>query len=77
MNNFFQLIRKMSSSSVLEKISDVNIENKGRYKYILVKVTDQNDSSNISKYVVRGGRAFEFHGKNNSNNNNSKDYLIM
>lgn len=53
----------MSSCPVLEKISDVVIDNRGRYKYILVKVTDQNDSSNQSKYVVRGGRAFKFHGK--------------
>lgn len=52
----------MSSSPTLEKISDVIIDNTGRYKYILVKVTDQNDSSHPSKYVVRGGRAFEFHG---------------
>lgn len=48
--------------SSLTKIQDVNIDNRGRYKYILVKVTDQNDSSNQSKYVVRGGRAFEYHG---------------
>lgn len=49
--------------SALAKIPDVNIDNRGRYKYILVKVYDQNDSSNQSKYVVRGGRAFEYHGK--------------
>lgn len=53
----------MASSSALEKIPDVEIDNKGRYKYILIKVADQNDSSNHSKYVVRGGCAFEYHGK--------------
>lgn len=52
----------MASCSALEKISDVIIDNRGRYKYILVKVADQNDSSHPSKYVVRGGRAFEYHG---------------
>jgi len=51
------------SSSALEKIPDVDIDDKGRYKYILIKVTDQNDSSNISKFVVRGGQRFDFHGK--------------
>lgn len=51
------------SSSALEKIPDVDIDDKGRYKYILIKVTDQNDSSNQSKYVVRGGQRFDFHGK--------------
>lgn len=56
----FQFIHTMSA---LAKIPDVNIDNRGRYKYILVKVVDQNDSSNQSKYVVRGGRAFEYHGK--------------
>lgn len=52
----------MAANSALEKISNVNIDNRGRYKYILVKITDQNDSSHLSKYVVRGGRAFEYHG---------------
>jgi phosphohistidine phosphatase len=52
------------SSSVLQKIPNVGIDNRGRYKYILIKVVDQNDSSNQFKYVVRGGRAFEYHGKN-------------
>lgn len=51
------------SSSALEKIPDVGIDDKGRYKYILIKVTDQNDSSNQSKYVVRGGQRFDFHGR--------------
>ncbi|XP_025410538.1 sex-regulated protein janus-A-like isoform X1 [Sipha flava] len=53
-------IRTMSSS-VLQKIPNVGIDNRGRYKYILIKVVDQNDSSNQFKYVVRGGRAFEYH----------------
>lgn len=53
----------MSSCPALENILNVVIDNRGRYKYILVKVTDQNDSSKQSKYVVRGGRAFEYHGK--------------
>lgn len=47
----------------LAKIPDVAIDQRGRYKYILVKVTDHNDSEKPSKHVVRGGRAFEFHGK--------------
>ncbi|XP_050429366.1 14 kDa phosphohistidine phosphatase-like [Adelges cooleyi] len=54
-------IHTMSSSSTLKKIPDVELDNRGRYKYILVKVTDQNDSANNSKYVVRGGRQFEYH----------------
>ncbi|XP_025410539.1 uncharacterized protein LOC112683638 isoform X2 [Sipha flava] len=58
-------IRTMSSS-VLQKIPNVGIDNRGRYKYILIKVVDQNDSSNQFKYVVRGGRAFEYHGKSQS-----------
>lgn len=53
----------MSSSSALDNIPDVSIDIRGRYKYILVKVADHNDFSNQSKYVVRGGRDFEYHGK--------------
>lgn len=53
----------MASSSALAKISDVEIDKKGRYKYILIQLTDHNDSSKHSKYVVRGGKAFDFHGK--------------
>uniref|UniRef100_A0A2S2NDQ5 Sex-regulated protein janus-A n=1 Tax=Schizaphis graminum TaxID=13262 RepID=A0A2S2NDQ5_SCHGA len=56
-----KLIIRTMSSSALEKIPDVDIDDKGRYKYILIKVTDQNDSSNQSKYVVRGGQRFDFH----------------
>lgn len=52
------------SSPALEKIPDVDIDYRGRYKYILIKVVDQNDTSNQSKYVVRGGRVFDYHGKN-------------
>ncbi|XP_015379658.1 PREDICTED: sex-regulated protein janus-A-like isoform X2 [Diuraphis noxia] len=59
---FIKLIIRTMSSSALEKIPDVDIDDKGRYKYILIKVTDQNDSSNHSKYVVRGGQRFDFHG---------------
>lgn len=51
------------STSTLDKIPDVDIDTRGRYKYILIKVADQNDSSNASKYIVRGNRVFEFHGK--------------
>lgn len=51
------------SSSILDKIPNVEIDNRGRYKYILIKIIDQNDSSNQSKYVVRGGRTFDYHGK--------------
>ncbi|XP_060865902.1 14 kDa phosphohistidine phosphatase isoform X1 [Metopolophium dirhodum] len=58
---FVKLIIRTMSSSALEKIPDVDIDDKGRYKYILIKVTDQNDSSNLSKYVVRGGQRFDFH----------------
>ncbi|XP_026818879.1 14 kDa phosphohistidine phosphatase isoform X2 [Rhopalosiphum maidis] len=58
---FVKLIIRTMSSSALEKIPDVDIDDKGRYKYILIKVTDQNDSSNQSKYVVRGGQRFDFH----------------
>ncbi|XP_027844581.2 14 kDa phosphohistidine phosphatase isoform X2 [Aphis gossypii] len=56
-----KLLLHTMSSSALEKIPDVGIDDKGRYKYILIKVTDQNDSSNQSKYVVRGGQRFDFH----------------
>jgi len=60
------------SSSALEKVSNVKIDNWGRYKYILIKITDQNDSSKQSKYVVRGGRDFEYHGKQFFFNNLSR-----
>lgn len=50
-------------SQVLDEIPNVRIDNRGRYKYILVKVTDCNEGSKPSKYVVRGGRQFEYHGK--------------
>lgn len=50
------------STSALDKIPDVEIDNRGRYKYILIKVADQNVKESPSKYVVRGGRLFEFHG---------------
>jgi len=52
------------STPALDKISNAKIDNRGRYKYILIKVIDQNDPSNITKkYVVQGGRNFEYHGK--------------
>lgn len=55
----------MSSCPALKKIPDADVGKtfRGRYKYILVKVTDQNDSANQSKHVVRAGREFEYHGK--------------
>ncbi|XP_050521107.1 14 kDa phosphohistidine phosphatase-like isoform X2 [Daktulosphaira vitifoliae] len=56
-----KLARSMADSSTLKKIPDVELDNGGRYKYILVKVTDHNNDSNLFKYVVHGGRQFEYH----------------
>jgi len=63
--------------SALAKIPNVDIDNRGHYKYILVKVGDQNDSSNQSKYVVRGGRSFEFHGKHLFFKDHWYDYIFI
>lgn len=54
---------RMLSNSTLQQIPDVDIDKTGRYKYILIKVAAQNDSSCQSKYIVRGGQRFDFHGK--------------
>lgn len=48
----------MSDDKVLGDISKVNIDSKGRFKYILIKLK----SNGIEKFVVRGHAWAEFHG---------------
>ncbi|KAK3731651.1 hypothetical protein QZH41_020051 [Actinostola sp. cb2023] len=44
----------------LEAVPDVQIDDKGVFKYILIKVKDSNDDS-VCKYVVRGYSRADFH----------------
>ena len=48
----------MSSNSALSSISNVNIDPAGRYKYILIKLSHNNEE----KYVVRGFAWAGYHG---------------
>lgn len=44
----------------MDTIDNVDIDSSGKFKYILVKVTDE--AGNDSKYIVRGYGRCEYHG---------------
>lgn len=46
----------------LDAISNVDIDDKGRFKYILIKVHDPSDDS-IGKCIVRGFKRADYHGE--------------
>lgn len=46
----------------LSKISDVEIDENGRFKYILIKVIDDTHG-NVYKYIVRGFAWANYHGR--------------
>ena len=45
----------------MDQVADVDIDQSGVYKYILIKLTDKN--SGASKVVVRGYSWADFHGE--------------
>jgi hypothetical protein len=45
-------------SSTLDQVQNVDIDSKGRFKYILVKIKD----GSHHKYIVRGHGRAGFHG---------------
>ncbi len=45
--------------SMLGHVPDVVIDPEGRFKYVLIKLTENGES----KFVVRGLRSAEYHGK--------------
>ncbi|KAG9510884.1 Tyrosine-protein kinase Src42A [Fragariocoptes setiger] len=49
-------------SSKLDQIADVDIDPSGRFKYILIKVTDSSSAESSSKYIVRGYKSCSYHG---------------
>ena len=49
------------SSPKLDAIPEVEIDHNGRFKYILIKVTDQ--VNKVSKHIVRGYDWAEYHGR--------------
>ena len=59
---FFILALTCSTTSIsihtTQAVSDVDIDEAGVYKYILIRVT----SGGASKYVVRGYESCEYHG---------------
>jgi len=46
----------------LDAISNVDIDDKGRFKYILIKVHDPENES-VCKCIVRGFKRAGYHGK--------------
>ena len=46
----------------LDSVRDVEIDENGRFKYILIKVTDSSQGGEF-KYIVRGFDWAEYHGK--------------
>lgn len=48
----------MADGKILSDISNVNIDSKGRFKYILIKIK----LNEKEKFVVRGHAWAEFHG---------------
>ncbi|KXJ23584.1 14 kDa phosphohistidine phosphatase [Exaiptasia diaphana] len=44
----------------LNAIADVEIDDKGKFKYILIRIKDSNDDS-VSKCIVRGYRRADYH----------------
>ncbi|EFN64284.1 hypothetical protein EAG_08937 [Camponotus floridanus] len=47
-------------SHLLDKVVDVDIDDYGRFKYILINVQD--DTNKISKQIVRGNARAQWHG---------------
>ena len=47
---------------LLDSVEDVDIDESGRFKYILVKVWPLDDEKTF-KYIVRGYKWAEYHGK--------------
>ena len=45
-------------SGKLDQVQNVDIDSGGRFKYILVKISD----GSREKYIVRGYRRAEYHG---------------
>lgn len=67
---FRHLIRRFSRIMVdakLDAISVVDIDDEGRFKYILIKVygPERSDGTEPSKLIVRGYKRAQWHGKNN------------
>ena len=50
------------TSPKLSNISDVEIDENGRFKYILIKVIDDTQG-NVYKYIVRGFAWASYHGR--------------
>lgn len=61
----------------LDAIPVVDIDNEGRFKYILIKVygPEKSDGTEPSKLIVRGYKRAEWHGKNTIIRINSKSKL--
>ncbi len=47
---------------LLDSIEDVDIDDSGRFKYILIKIWPLNDEKTF-KYIVRGYKWAGYHGK--------------
>ena len=47
----------------MDTISEVEIEDNGTFKYILIKLTSKGAASGESKIIVRGYSWAEYHGK--------------
>jgi len=58
------MVAKMAeeTSPKLAKVSDVEIDANGRFKYILIKVIDKSQGGAF-KYIVRGHDWADYHGK--------------
>ena len=50
------------TSPKLSNVSDVEIDENGRFKYILIKVIDDTQG-NVYKYIVRGFAWASYHGR--------------
>lgn len=48
-------------SHLLDKVVDVDIDDHGRFKYILINVQD--DTNKNSKQIIRGYARAQWHGK--------------
>jgi len=48
-------------SELLNKISDVDIDDNGKFKYILINVQDEVNKAN--KHIVRGYARAQWHGE--------------
>ncbi|KAK9874869.1 hypothetical protein WA026_005683 [Henosepilachna vigintioctopunctata] len=59
------LFKRMASTSKIPQVADVDIDAKGVFKYILIKVTSPNANGEIEdKLIVRGYAECPYHVTN-------------